>query len=250
MPDHGETPWGGLGARSEAQPPRLDDASPRLEVPRRHSRSSPPVRNRAEVSRQRFPLSRCASQAALALLLAVPTFVRATEPVVVERVLAVVDGTPVLQSEVQLVEALRGLEREAALQAVIDERLMLQEAARLAQAALTPQEAEAAYRSVLAGTPAAAALPEAGVRRLARRQAAIVKYVTFRFRPQVRVTDDDVRRAYEESPAGPAEGAAFEAAAGELRETLARRQLDDKIEAWVRELRAAADVRINPPPVP
>jgi hypothetical protein len=187
---------------------------------------------------------------AFALLAVVAARTHATGPVVVERVLAVVDGTPVLQSEVQLVEALRGSTRAAALQAVIDERLMLQEAARLAQAALQAEEAEAAYRSVLAGSPAAATLPEAGVRRLARRQAAIVKYVEFRFRPQVRVTDEDVRRAYEESSGAGAQGPEFEAAASELRETLARRQLDEKIEAWVRELRAAADVRVNPEPAP
>lgn len=171
----------------------------------------------------------------------------AVEPVVVERVLAVVDGTPVLQSEVQLAQVLRAAPRDQALQVVIDERLMFQETTRLAQAALTPEEAEAAYRSVLASTPAAVALPEAGVRRLARRQAAIVKYVAFRFQPQVRVTDDDVRRAYEATSGGVAEGPAFDAAADELRERLARRQLDDKIEAWVRELRSAADLRLNPP---
>src|SRR4029078_4636754 len=41
----------------------------------------------------------------------------------VERILAVVEGRPVLLSEVRLVQALRGLDEKAALEELIDERL-------------------------------------------------------------------------------------------------------------------------------
>jgi hypothetical protein len=168
----------------------------------------------------------------------------AAQPVVIERVLAVVDGTPLLLSDVRLVEELRGVPRAAALEAAVDERLMFQEAQRLSREALTPDEEEAALRGLRASNPAAAALPEAGLRRLARRQAAILRYVEFRFRPQVRVTDEELRLAWEQSP--EAEREDFDATAPALRETLERRQLDERIEAWVRELRAAADVRLTP----
>ena len=59
---------------------------------------------------------------------------------------------------------------------------------------------------------------------MARRQATILKYVDFRFRPQVRVTAED--------PGG--EGARSTAD-----------ELDARIEAWVKDLRAAAEVRYN-----
>ena len=61
------------------------------------------------------------------------------------------------------------------------------------------------------------------LRRMVRRQATILKYVDFRFRPQVRITAED-----------PEEKALLEAA-----------ELDARIEAWVKDLRAAAEVRYN-----
>ncbi len=186
-------------------------------------------------------------RARLALpLLLVAVAARAAEPVVVERVLAVVDGAPILQSEVRLFERLRGVAREAALAAVVDERLMYQEATRLTRTALTAEQEDAAYRSLLATSPLAVALPEPDLRRLARRQAVILRYVDFRFRPQVRVTDEELRRAFDEQAGGSSAPADFESAAGALREALERRQLDERIEAWVADLRAAADVRVTP----
>lgn len=203
--------------------------------------ASPSVAPRNQAAHKRRITARLWPAALLAVALAPPI---AANPVLVERVLAVVDGTPLLLSDVRLVERLRGVTRLAALETAIDERLMLQEAQRLSRQALTPDEEEAAFRSLLASTPAAAALPEPALRRLAHRQAAILRYVEFRFRPQVRVTDEELRLAWEQTP--EAERADFDAAAPALRETLERRQLDERIEAWVRDLRAAADVRLTP----
>ena len=55
---------------------------------------------------------------------------------VVERILAVVGDRPLMLSEVRLVQQLRGLERAPALEALVDEQLMLREASRLAQSAV------------------------------------------------------------------------------------------------------------------
>jgi hypothetical protein len=164
---------------------------------------------------------------------------------VIERILAVVDGRPVLLSEVRLLEALRGLPREAALEELIDERLMFREAARLSPTALSAEDEERAFESL---RPRAAALlpgAEADLRRLAHRQAAILRYVDFRFRPQVRVTEDAVRAAYEAELAGRAGAPTLEAAGPALRARLEARALDEKIEAWIKELRAAAEIRYN-----
>ena len=61
----------------------------------------------------------------------------------------------------------------------------------------------------------------------------------FRFRPQVRVSDAEVRKAWEDEQAGRPAGPAFEDEQEALRARLERRALDERIEAWVRELRAA-----------
>ena len=166
---------------------------------------------------------------------------------VVERILAAVDGRPVLLSEVRVVELVRGLPRPAALEALIDERLMFRESARLPQAAPTGPEEEKAWQSLLEKAPALAntVSPE-DLRYLARRQATILKYVALRFSPQVRVSDEEVEKAYEGEYKGRADAPPLLEAAGEIKERLARQALDERIEAWVRELRAGADIRYNP----
>jgi hypothetical protein len=188
------------------------------------------------------------SSVRLALLcasLAASPALRAQEPAtatVVERILAVVEGAPILLSEVALLERLRGVARAEALEAVIDERLMFREAVRLAQTALTAEEEERAFLGLRESARGAGT--DAELRRLARRQAAILKYVDFRFRPQVRIDDEAVRREWESDHPGDAPPSAAESEATSRR--LAARELDAKIEAWVKELRAGAGVRYNP----
>jgi hypothetical protein len=152
-------------------------------------------------------------------------------PVVVERILAVVDGRPVMLSEVRVYAQVTGQEPARALEALIDERLMFREAARLPQAAVGPDEEVRAVASLRARAgAAAAAVPEPELRQLARRQATILKYIDFRFGPQVRREAGDDAAAEEE---GPRPGG------DELRE---------RIEAWVKELRQAAEVRYTGDP--
>lgn len=165
---------------------------------------------------------------------------------VVERILAVVDGRPVLLSEIKVVERVSGLDRAKALEALIDERLMHREAARLPQAALSPEEEDSATKSLLARDPTlATALPEEDLRRLVRRQATTLKYVGLRFSPQVRVGDEEVERAYRVEYGGRADAPPLTEVAEALRERLFRKALDEKIEAWVQELRSAAEIRYN-----
>jgi hypothetical protein len=166
---------------------------------------------------------------------------------VVERILAVVNGRPLMLTETLLVERLLGVDRQAALDSLIDERLMYREASRLPQAAVTPEEEERAYASLVAkASGRTEGLPEGDLRLMAARQAVILKYVHFRFLPQVRIDDPALRRAYEGELAGRAGAPSFEEAAPALRQRLVDRDLGEKIEAWVRELRTAADVRYNP----
>jgi hypothetical protein len=162
----------------------------------------------------------------------------------VERIVAVVDGRPLFLSDVRTLAAVRGLAEGAGTEAAIDEQLMYAEASRLAEAQVTREEEERAMAGLLEEAPALRErVPEPDLRRLVRRQAAILRYVEFRFRPQVRVSDDDVRRAWEADEAGQPAGVPLEDAQEGLRERLERRALDQRVEAWVADLRARADVR-------
>jgi hypothetical protein len=165
---------------------------------------------------------------------------------IVERVLAAVDGRPVLLSEVKAMEAIRGLPREAATDALIDEILMFREASRLPSAAAAG-EGDEAFRAALAQHPGVLdRASEADLRRLVVRQAVILKYVELRFRPQVRVGDEVVREAYDTEYGGRSDAPDYAEVADEIRERLVRRDLDARIEGWVKELRSGAEVRYNP----
>ena len=162
----------------------------------------------------------------------------------VERIVAVVEGRPLLWSDVRALAVVRGLAEEPAREAAIDERLMHVEAARLPQADVSPEEDDRALALLVAKRPALRGeVREPDLRRLLRRQIAILKYGEFRFRPQVRVRDAEVRKAWDDEQAGRAAGTAVEDEEEPLRARLERRALDERIEAWVRELRQRADVR-------
>ena len=175
------------------------------------------------------------------LLLALPA-----RAAVVERILAVVDGRPVLLSEVAVFQRVRGEAERAALEGLIDEQLMYREAARLPQAAPTAEEEQRAFEGLRTRTPPAGRDEEEQLRRVARRQASILKYVDFRFRPQVRVSEESVRAAYD-AQARP-DGPSFEQAAPGIRARLAEEDLSRRIEEWVKELRRSAEIRYNATP--
>jgi hypothetical protein len=200
----------------------------------------------ARAGRRPWPRT-CAALAAWLVLVLAPG--RGTaEPI--ERILAVVDGRPLMLSDVRLLERLRGLAPAAALEILIDEALMFREASRLPASLATAGDAEHAYASLLErlGEPAGAL--EDGLKRLARRESAILKYVAFRFGPQVRVDDATLRAAYEARQAQQPEAPPFEDVAAELRQRLERDELDLKVDAWVRELREGAGIVYIPEPAP
>jgi len=183
----------------------------------------------------------------LAMSLAATATAQAPAPRVelIERILAVVDDRPLFLSEVRVLGAVRGLEPAAALEAAIDERLMHAEAARLPQADVSEEEVDEAQALLVRTRPdLVARVPPAELRRLLRRQATILKYVEFRFRPQVRVSPDEVRRAFDRERSD--DGPDLEEAAPTVRARLERQAIDERIEEWVKGLRQRADVRYVP----
>jgi hypothetical protein len=120
---------------------------------------------------------------------------------------------------------------------------MFREASRLAQTPLSAEEEERAFESLRAR--AGAGFDDAELRRLSRRQAAIVRYIDFRFGAQIRVDDEVVRKEWEEQRPDASSTLSPEEAE-RIRQRLAAKELDERIEAWVRELRAGAEIRYNP----
>ena len=161
-----------------------------------------------------------------------------TEPVLVERIVAVVEERPVLLTEVQLVQEVKGLDETRAREAVIDALLMHREAMRLPDTEVPAGVEEAAVAALRAQVPAA---PETALRRLARRELMILAYVEHRFRPLVRVDAAEVQAAVDVAWPEPADRPAD--AEAQTRSRLEAERLDRLVEDWVAELRQAATIR-------
>jgi hypothetical protein len=177
-------------------------------------------------------------------LLAVFAVFLLAAPEIVERVLVVVDGRPLLLSEARAVAATRGVSLEDAQDLLVDETLMYEQASRTPQSAVSAEEEHKAQAALLEMRPALGnEVGGAELRRLLRRQLAVLKYVDFRFRPQARPSEEELRRAYAEAHSGSIEAPAYEAVEEALRERLIKEKLDAAVEAWIKELRAAAEIR-------
>jgi hypothetical protein len=183
----------------------------------------------------------------------------ATRVELYERVVAVVDGRPLLLSEVRALQVLKGLDEDKARKEAIEERLMYQEAARLPQADVSAGEEDRFLGDLEAKRPDVRGRIEEGeLRRLVRRELAILKYVEFRFRPEASVSEEEVRRAFEAEGGGRDDAAAgsggppgragpsFDQVQAQIRERLEQRALGERIEAWVKDLRDRASIRYVP----
>lgn len=191
----------------------------------------------------------------------------AAAPVLLDRVVALVDTDPILLSEVERVIAL-GLapdagwgEDEAArrrriLDGLIEQRLRLHEIARsrFGEVDVRAVEAEverlrarfpdeAAFRAKLAGLD----LDLAGLRQLLAGQLLTLAYVEERLGPRVFVGLEEIRRHYEEVlvPDLRARGVPvppLEQVREPIRQLLREQRLDVEIARWTAELRREADV--------
>ena len=159
----------------------------------------------------------------------------------VERTLAFVNKKPVLLSDVELTRALLKLEEKEAIERAIDEVLMFEEATRLVTETL-PEEA-VAKAVVSLREKAGPGFTDAALRRKAVAQLAISSYIDLRLRPQVRVEDEAVRRAFNDRVARDPETPLFNLVADAIRESLESRALDEKIEEWIAALRRREEIR-------
>lgn len=204
----------------------------------------------------------------VALVPAAPAAVAdvAAAPRLVDRVVAVVDEDPILASDVERAVALGLVVRETgetdeelrrrALDGLIEQRLRLHEIARFGLEEASIAEVDRQFEELRAGFADDAAwraeldrlgLDEPGVRQLLARQLSILAYVEERLGPRIFVGVEEIRRHYDEElvPALAAEGLApppIEEVRESIRAVLRARRLNEEIERWTADLRAAADV--------
>lgn len=187
----------------------------------------------------------------------------------VDRVVAVVDEDPILDSDIERVVRLGLLpavaaesvaeERRRALDLAIEQKLRLHEVDRFGfeetPLALLDRQmeevrsrfpAEEAFRAELARL----GLDETALRQLLARQLSVLAYVEERLGPRVFVSVDDIGRYYNEellpelkkSGVGPAELPTLESVRESIRAVLRERRLNEEIDRWTADLRGKADV--------
>jgi hypothetical protein len=207
----------------------------------------------------RHTAARAPLLAALVLCAAVAMPLRAQ---VVDRVIAVVSGTVLLQSDARAVLALglfdAGAARdpmEAAMRWLIDRQLVLDEAGRgdrvdvdpavLAQALDGVRQrfpSEDGYRRALAGL----GLDDRALQRLVRDTLVARLYVERRFDAMLPATEEDLREYYTSHTARFVRNGrqlTFEDALADVTATLQQERRNQAVSAWMDRLRRRADIR-------
>jgi parvulin-like peptidyl-prolyl isomerase len=182
--------------------------------------------------------------------------------VVVDRVIAVVSGTVILQSDAQAALALGLVDAagardpvETAMRWLIDRQLVLDEAGRgdrldvgpeaVARAVAEARQrfaSDAEYRRTLAGL----GLDDRGLERLLRDTLVARLYVERRFDAAPPLSEDELRAYYAANQARFVRNGrpvSFEDATAEVAAVLQRERRDQAVEAWMERLRRRADIR-------
>lgn len=214
-----------------------------------------------------------ARAALLAGLLAASLGGQAAGGRVLDRIAAVVNGTPILASEVRdaarfarwsagaaAETPLTAGELTAALQHLEDEQLLDQERTDEgygeAPSAAVQRQWEVMAQRAGGAAALAAALGRYGLapetaQAILRRQLTLLDFLDQHFSGALIVTDAAVEGYYDQDfvPAARREGktpAALEAVRGEITRILRQRELEQNEETWLRQLRAAAAILVEP----
>ena len=187
-------------------------------------------------------------------------------PRLVDRVVAVVDEDPILLSDVERVIGLRVLEagagespealRRRVLDGLIEQRLRLHEIGRYGFEETPLEEVDRQVEALAARFPDEAAfraelerlgLAESDLRQVVARQLSVLAYVEQRLGPRVFVGVEEIRRYYDEElvPELARDGQPpppIDQVREQIRALLRERRLNEEIDRWTEELRAAADV--------
>ena len=176
---------------------------------------------------------------------------------IVEEVVAVVAGSPLLRSDLALAETIRFVERapeedEAGyMSRLLDARIRLEAQYRdLETSGLLFRldiDTEAGMRTLHRRTGGAVGellaergLGEEDLLAVARRVAAVEAYIEQRLRPRVAVTPEEIRAAHQRLLPPPRPP--LEDVRDELERLLVERALNDRIESWTAQARARQEI--------
>lgn len=192
----------------------------------------------------------------------------AADPKLRDRVLAVVDEDPILQSDLDRVIALgmaqpREKEEDIAfrrrvLDQLIEERLRFHEMDRFGFEQVPVEEIEAQVAEIRKGFPDEAAFQKAlrdqqmsvkELRQLVARQLMVMTYVDEQLGPRVFVSLDDINNYYRTTFTAEMQRRGqtvppLEDVRDDIRLVLKERRLNEAIEKWTEELRREADIQV------
>jgi parvulin-like peptidyl-prolyl isomerase len=194
-----------------------------------------------------------------------------------DRILAVVDEEPLLASDLERVIKLGLVAREAGegdesdedyrrrvLDALIDERVRFHEIDRFGFSEVPAEEVDGQVAQIRARFASEAVFDRAlaevglnlqGLRQLVSRQILVLTYVDERLGARVFVSLDDVTRYYRSvlTPEMQKKGQPvppLDEVRDQIREVLKQERLTQELATWTDELRAKADIVVNPPVEP
>lgn len=193
---------------------------------------------------------------------------------VIDRVVATVNGHPILQSDWDLavrseaflshrpLEGLTAADQRATLDRLIDQELIRQQTKGTEAAAIPPAELQKEIQEIRAQMPAAAtdagwrsALQRYGLTAsdLADRLAAqwqILSFTEQRLRPSVHIDRDSIESYYRDTLLPEllrqgAEPAPLVEVSPRIEELLSQQRVDNLLTAWLQDLRRQSDIRIE-----
>jgi parvulin-like peptidyl-prolyl isomerase len=201
-----------------------------------------------------------------ALLLLVSAYSTAQDAALLDRIVAVVDDDPILESDLDRVIGLGLVERQddesdrafrrRALDRLIEESLRFHEIDRFGFSEILLEDVELAYGEIesrydseeefLGALEKLSITPEE-LRQLVARQLMVLTYVDERLGPRVFVSRDDIEAYYFGSlvPELESRQAAvpdLEEVREQIREVVKQQRLDEELERWTDELRQEADI--------
>jgi hypothetical protein len=203
---------------------------------------------------------------ALQLAVAIPAPAAETAPKLVDRILATVDGDPILLSDLERMVGLGIVRRnegesDAALHRrvldrLVDNRLRLHELDRFGYEQAPLEEIDRRYQRIRERFASEAefraeldrlGLDDTRLRLLVARQISILAYVEERLGPRVFVGVEDIRKYFDEElkPQLVARGEPvppIESVRESIRSVLRERRMNEEIDRWTRDLRAKADI--------
>lgn len=184
----------------------------------------------------------------------------------VERVLAVVNGVPILASDAELAQVAGLVPRQAGesdgdyrsvvIEALVSLELRWQDLAAAGVTARPPADADAAWRATVQRTGGedelhrrleAIGLGERELRDLVRRAAVVQAYVATRFAPFARPSQREVEAAWQKELAPQLEKAGkpvppLAEVRGEVETLLRERKLTGEVERWTADLAKRAEI--------